>query len=394
MDVRAIVLSGIPVESAGTSVSAAVASAPETFSGVPLSLLPIMGKPLLHRIADRLKQTGVDSVSVLNASDASLPLTAEACRADLNWKDVSPEQVWRAAEEEFDRLVQAGAEIVLVLRLGAYAEVEIDPLLQFHLDQRNHTTQVVAADGPLDFFVLSGSRRNDAAFLLRSKLTKMRVATQPFATGGYVNRLQNVSELRQLVLDTFALKTSIQPLGEQVRPGIWVGPGARIERGVRLVAPCYIGASSKIRAGALITRGSSVEHHCVVDCGTVVESSTLLPLSYVGAGLDLMHSVVGSKRIVSVKYSAELDVEDNTLVSTVPATSALRTLNHAANLVAFIPRQMIRNIFGERKLRKSQADVECPEPSFDPGAVARPVGQDRQSLTSTAVAGMREYGNQ
>jgi hypothetical protein len=394
MDVRAIVLSGVPVESAGTSVTALLASAPETFSGVPLSLLPIMGKPLLHRIAERLKQTGVDSVSVLNASDASLPLTAEACRADFNWKDVSPEQVWRAAEEEFDRLVQAGAEIVLVLRLGAYAEVEIDPLLQFHLDQRNHTTQVVAGDGPLDFFVLSGSRRNDAAFLLRSKLTKMRVPTQPFSTGGYVNRLQNVSELRQLVLDTFALKTSIQPLGEQVRPGIWVGPGARIERGVRLVAPCYIGASSKIRGGALITRGSSIEHHCVVDCGTVVESSTLLPLSYVGAGLDLMHSVVGSKRIVSVKYSAELDVEDNSLVSAVPATSARRTLNHAANLVAFIPRQMIRNIFGERKLRKSQADVECPEPSFDPGAVARPVGQDRQSLTSTAVAGMRDYGNQ
>jgi hypothetical protein len=126
----------------------------------------------------------------------------------------------------------------------------------------------------------------------------------------------------------------------------------------------------------------------------VVESSTLLPLSYVGAGLDLMHSVVGSKRIVSVKYSAELAVEDNTLVSAVPATSALRTLNHAANLVAFVPRQMIRSIFGERKLRKSQADVECPEPSFDPAAVARPVAQDRQSLTSTVVAGMRDYGNQ
>ena len=107
-----------------------------------------------------------------------------------------------------------------------------------------------------------------------------------------------------------------------------------------------------------------------------------------------MHSVVGAKRIVSVKYSAELAVEDATLVSTVPATSALRTLNHATNLLAFVPRQMIRSIFGQRKLRKSKADVECPEPTFDPGAVARPVTKDRQSLTSTVVAGMRDYGNQ
>jgi NDP-sugar pyrophosphorylase family protein len=197
-----------------------------------------------------------------------------------------------------------------------------------------------------------------------------------------------------LVLDSFALKTSIQPVGEQVRPGVWVGCGARVDRGVRLVAPCYVGASSKIRAGALITRGSSIEHHCIIDCGTVVESSTLLPLSYLGAGLDLMHSVVGTKRIVSVKYSAELAVEDATLVSAVPATSALRTLSHATNLLAFVPRQMIRSIFGQRKLRKSHADVECPEPTFDPGAVARPVAQDRQSLTSTVVAGMRDYGNQ
>ncbi|MFL6439363.1 MAG: hypothetical protein ACJ71Q_17445 [Terriglobales bacterium] len=392
MDVRAILLTGIPADA--TSVSAPSASAAETFSGVPLSLLPVLGRPLLHRIADGLKQSGVDSVSVLNAADPSLALMAGARRADLNWTDVSPEHVWRAAEEEFDRLVQAGAEIVLVLRLGAYVEVEIDPLLQFHLDQRNHTTQVVAGDGPLDFFVLSGSRRNDAAFLLRSRLTKMRVQTKPFFTDAYVNRLQNAQNLRQLVLDSFALKTSIQPVGEQVRPGVWVGCGARVDRGVRLVAPCYVGASSKIRAGALITRGTSIEHHCIVDCGTVVESSTLLPLSYLGAGLDLMHSVVGTKRIVSVKYSAELAVEDATLVSAVPATSALRTLSHATNLLAFVPRQMIRSIFGQRKLRKSQADVKSPEPTFDPGAVARPVAQDRQSLTSTVVAGMRDYGNQ
>jgi carbonic anhydrase/acetyltransferase-like protein (isoleucine patch superfamily) len=393
MDVRAILLTGVPPEP-GTASADAVAGTPEHFSGTPFVLLPVLGQPLVQRIADRLMQCGVDSVTVLNTADPCLPLIQEARRSDVKWKDVSAEQVWRAAEDEFQELVQAGAELVIVIRAGAYSEVEIDPLLQFHLDRRNHTTQVIAPDGPLDFFVLSGSRRNDAAFLLRSKLTRMRLQTQPFLSDAYVNRLRSSAEMRKLVVDSLMLKTRIQPMGEQVRPGIWIGSGARVDRSVRLVAPCYIGPHARVRAGSLITRASSLEHHTVVDCGTVVEASTVLPLSYIGAGLDLTHSVVGFKRILSIKYSAELEVEDKTLVSELPTTSALRTLSHAANLISFLPRQMLQSVFSGRKLRESQVVPECPPVEFDPGTVARPAAKERQGLTPSVVAGMRDYGNQ
>lgn len=382
MDVRAIILAGLLEETSE-------APAESSFSGVPFSLLPVLGRPLLHRIADRLKDAGVDSISVLNAADSGLPLVQEAHRADLNWKDVASEQMWRAAEERFDELVQSGAETVVVMRLGAYAEVEIDPLLQFHLDKRNHVTQVVAPGGPLDVFVLSASRRNDAAFLFRNKLAKSRVSAPPFVTTGYTNSLRNAGDLRRLVQDAFALKTAIQPAGKEVRPGIWVANGAKIHRSVRMVAPCYIGAFSKIRAGALITRGSAIEHHAIVDCGSVVEASTLLPLSALGAGLDLTYSVVGSKRVASVKYGAELEVEDETLLSSVPSTSVLRTLSHAAGLLAFVPRQVVRGFSGS-KARKTQVEAECPSGSFDPAAVTHSVGQDRPALTSGVVARARE----
>lgn len=256
MDVRAIVLTGVEVDSSNDMPL--VNDSLETFSGIPHALLPVLGRPVLHHVVDRLKSAGVDSISVLNAADSSLPLIEEAKRPDLRWKDVPGAQLWRVAEEEFDELVQAGAEMVMVLRLGAYAEVEVDPLLQYHLDQRNHTTQVFAADGPLDFFVLCASRRNDARFLLRNKLAKMRVQTQPYQTYGYVNRLQTVGDLRRLTLDSFLQKTSIRPQGKQIRPGIWVAEGAKVDRKVRLVAPCYVGSHARVRAGALITRGSSL----------------------------------------------------------------------------------------------------------------------------------------
>lgn len=388
MDVRAIVLLGIEVDS--NDHPALVNDSPETFSGTPLAFLPVLGRSVLHHVADRLKSAGIDSISVLNGTDPSLPLTEEARRSDFRWKDVPAAQLWRTAEEEFDELVQAGAEMVIVLRLGAYAEVEVDPLLQYHLDQRNHTTQVFALDGPLDFFVLCGSRRNDARFLLRNKLAKMRVQTQPYQTSGYVNRLQTVGDLRRLTLDSLLQRTSIQPQGRQIRPGIWVAEGAKIDRNVRLVAPCYVGLHARLRAGSLVTRGSSIEHHSVVDRGTVVEASTLLPLSYLGAGLDLVHSVVGFKRIASIRHSAQLEIEDPSLVSVVPSTSASRTLAHAMNLVTFLPRELFSGMFSKRKLRKSQPALERMTPGFDGNAVAQTVTQNRQQLTAGAVARIRE----
>ena len=389
MDVRAILLTGIPAESAATGCTAT-----ESFSGAPLSLLPVLGRSALHRTAARLKSCGIDSISVLRANDAGRSLVEEPPQSDLRWKEVPSEQIWRATEEEFETLGQAGAELVILIRLGAYAEVEIDPLIQFHLDQRNHITQVSAVDGPLDFFVLSASRRNDAAFLLRRKLSEARVKTLPFETRGYVNRLRSAADLRALALDSLMQKNSVQPVGKQIRPGIWVASGARIDRNVRLVAPCYVGTFSRVKSGSLITRGSCIEHHCVVDCGSAVESSTLLPLSYLGTGLDLTHSVVGSKRIFSVKHNAELEMEDITLVSTLPSTSILRTLNHAVNLVTFLPHQILHGVLGQRKHRESQVDSACPAgSSFDAAGVAQSISQER-TLPSRIVAGMREYGNQ
>jgi len=385
MDVRAILLAGNP-DSGGSATSSLDS---ESFSGVPLSLLPVLGKPLLHRFADRLRKAGVDSIAVLNTGECSSPLIEDARRSDFKWKDVSAQQTWREAEEQFDEFVHSGADLVLLVRLGTYAEVEIDPLIQFHLDQRNHVTQVATENGALDFFVLSSSRRNDAAFLLRNKLAKMRVTAKPFMTRGYVNALQNAADFRRLVLDSFSLKTSIQPAGEQIRPGIWIGAGARVHRTVRLVAPCYVGSYSKVRKGALITRGSAIEHHSVVDCGSAVEASTLLPLSYLGAGLDLTHSILGNKRIVSVKYAAEVEVEDKSLVSAVPATSALRTLQDAANLATFVPRQFIRSLVSGSRPKQASTQVEGPS-GFDTGTVNRPAVQEHAALTSSVIARVRE----
>ena len=120
-------------------------------------------------------------------------------------------------------------------------------------------------------------------------------------------------------------KNAIRPVGKEIKPGVWVGEGARIHRKARVVAPAFIGAHSKIRASALITRGSVIEHHAEVDCGTVVENSTVLPFTYVGAGLDVMHSVVGFRRLSHLLRNVEVEISDDKLVGMSPASAVSRT---------------------------------------------------------------------
>ena len=56
MDVRAIIITGVAGESIDHSAFDPDSS--ETFSGVPYALLPVLGRPVLHYAADRLKAAG------------------------------------------------------------------------------------------------------------------------------------------------------------------------------------------------------------------------------------------------------------------------------------------------------------------------------------------------
>src|SRR6516225_64814 len=53
MDVRAILLTGVPTESNNGSLDRS-ANSEEMFAGVPLALIPVLGQSVLHRLAARL----------------------------------------------------------------------------------------------------------------------------------------------------------------------------------------------------------------------------------------------------------------------------------------------------------------------------------------------------
>jgi hypothetical protein len=203
---------------------------------------------------------------------------------------------------------EKGIARVLVLRLGAYAEVDFADLLQFHSDTGAAVTRVCDAEGPLDIWVLDavpGTRRG-----LSLDLSSDASLPGAYRTLGYVNRLTGAQDLRRLAVDAFSGRCAIRPRGRQMKPGVWIDEGARVHRSARIVAPAYIGQGARVRASALITRFSNVERRCVVDCGTAIENSSVLPFTRVGPGLDVAHSVIESDRLMNLSRNVVVTIED------------------------------------------------------------------------------------
>jgi len=345
MDIRGLVL----VNSERTAGSDH-AQSPSFLPG----LTDVVGMTALQRIAERLQKFGVFPVTaVVEGHSGSVgPKVLSGVNSVMSPGD----RFWRAAESAFNDLAQAGAELVILIKLGTYAEVDFDSMVQFHLDHHCRVSQAAHDGEMLEIFCISASRRNDAASLFRSGLTKCRTECPAFEHFGYTNSLGSALDLRQFAIDILTLRTETSPAGDQIKPGVWAASRAQIEKGARVLAPAFIGSFARVRSGAVITRCSSIEHHSHIDCGTVVENSTVLPYSSVGAGLELAHSVAGFSRIWNLRRECAVHIRDEKLLRHIAATSGNRLMASAAEFVTFLPRQFWHGIAGRPK---------APEPDLN-----------------------------
>ena len=307
--------------------------------------------------------------------EARIDIERAVHKAGLDVVLATADSFWQSTEDAFDEFRQSGADLVLILHLGPYAEMDYEQLIQHHIDKRCRMTTVIGADGEgLETFVVDASRRGDATTLFRSGLQKVRDDCERFVAKGYVNLLRSASDFRCLAIDGLLEKNAVRPIGRELKPGVWIGDSASIHHKARVLAPAFIGAGSKIRAAVLLTRNSVVERHAEVDCGTVVENSTVLPFTYVGAGLDVMHSIVGYRRIWHLARDVAVEIRDVKLVGVSPATAVFRTLGSAAALFVVLPKQIYRGILHRaRKIRPAR----LPETQVAPVANLETPGCER-----------------
>lgn len=389
MDLKALILVGAPVASDTPQ---------QMMAGVPFACLDVLGATVLERIAQRLRSIGLSQLSLIsNAGPEARPYIERATlKAGFDAVSAADDTFWQSAEDAFEQFRQSGTDLVLILNVGSYVELDYEQLIQHHIKKRCRMTTVTGPDGKgLGIFLVDGSRRGDANTLFRSGLQKVRDDCERFIAKGYVNALRSPSDFRRLAIDGLLERNAVRPFGKEVKPGVWVGDGARIHRKARVLAPAFIGSYSKVRAASLVTRNSVIEHHSEIDCGTVVENSTILPYTYVGAGLDVMHSVVGFRQISHLVRDVAVEIEDAKLVGGASTNTVFRTLGSAAALFAVLPKQACRGLAaGVRKLkpvRLPESQETTPNNLATPEANAPVSGQEVGDFSAN-FAVVRRYG--
>ena len=123
-------------------------------------------------------------------------------------------------------MAQSGAELVILIRLGAYAEVDFEKQIQFHIDRKERVTRMASDEQMLEIFCISASRRNDAASLFRTQLAHCRSECPVLQHDGYVNPLATARDLRQFAIDILTRRAQACPAGKEIKPGVWTAPGA------------------------------------------------------------------------------------------------------------------------------------------------------------------------
>ena len=286
-----------------------------------LPFVDVLGRSVLLRLLDRLKAASIEPVKIL----AEIPDGIEAGNVSRLQQDI-PFRV-RPTIEQF---AQQGAQLVVCLRCAPYAEIDFSELLRFHASKKATYTTVYHHGRKLSVFVADLVRPATTISALLDWLDAGQIACARFPFSGYVNELQTLSDFRCLARDGLSRASQLEPIGEELRPGIWCGAAAHVSHEARLVSPAFVGANSVIRKGALITRASNIERDCEVDVGTAVEDSTLLPNTLAGPGLELVTAIVEGASLYDLRRLTHIDVEDSKLLGSLsPARGRLARIRAA-----------------------------------------------------------------
>jgi hypothetical protein len=284
-------------------------------AGVPVACLDVLGRSILHRVAGQFALAGASDFVMLADSAA---LSAPSLGSESEWR-IERHQIDRnvdlpsALQRVIASLFSRGLEFIFLVWLGHYVEFNPDEVLEFAQERRADLVRLHDRIGPLGIWLLNGENAKAQA-LKEFRLGTERTA-QAFQVEGYVNRLSGIRDLRRLVKDMFAGSCGARPGGREIKPGVWVDEGAHVHKQARVLPPAYVGKSTKIAAATLITRGSSVERDCTVNCGTVIEDSSVLAGTYIGTGLDVAHSVICGKTLIHLQRDLELEIYDEMLIA-------------------------------------------------------------------------------
>jgi len=280
--------------------------------GSPVAFWDVVGQSVLDRTLSHLRRSGAERLSVI-AEDTARQSAYSGASSDPSDPATT---FWSAWDSVVSQYLNEGIDLLLLVRLGGYVELDLADLARFHRQNSSLLTQVCDAQGALDLVLVDATRLREGTGSFRGRLSAMIPSRRRYHFNGYSNRLATAADFRRLVRDALLGRCGIRPLGVELRPGIWIGSGARVESSAQIEAPAYIGAGARVRSASTIAGASSIERQSEIDCGTIVDGSCIFPGTYVGMGLRVTNALVAESRLFHLERNVEVEMDERLLGST------------------------------------------------------------------------------
>jgi hypothetical protein len=265
----------------------------------------VLGQNLLDREISKLEHFGVLRHTVISEESSTQFLPSRSAMPGAS------DEAWERAAASY---IAEGVDHLLLLRIGAYTDLNYFHFLQFHLESGGPVTHAYAADGALDLALVDASKLSGAGEDYRRVFSALTSQRRRYAYSGYVNRLARPQDFYQLVDDGLRKKCGLRPQGTETRPWVWQGVDSEIDSSAVISGPAFIGARSRIGACCTVEGGCSIERDCEVDCGTVIEESWVMQHTYLGVALDVRRSIVGRDTLFHLERNVEVKIGDRHLI--------------------------------------------------------------------------------
>ena len=293
----------------------------------PLAYVDVLGRSMVDRTVERFSRADVETVTVLAAESSGHVPVLESGLDQMNFQVVS--DLPSAIAQQLSDYSSRGIEHSFVVSGSIYVETDLVDMFYFHREARQAVTRTLDSEGPMDLSLVDCAKAQHTD--LESLFTPPEETSASYFIRDYVSRLKHPRDLRRIASDALCGRSAIRPSGREIKPGIWIDDGADVRRRARIVAPAYIGRGSTVQEDTLITRFSSIEKDCYVDCGTVIESSLVLPNTYIGICLDVCHAVASGSKLLSLGHEVLVEISDPSVMrsnGSIPQEMGLNRSHH------------------------------------------------------------------
>ncbi len=276
---------------------------------LPLSLFPLVDRPILHHIIEYLVTQGITQFEFL------LNHLPEAIEANLGngarWGCSFSFHLFPSAGKAYSlaQTIASGLDDEVVLgRANCLPELTIErhrPSTMFFAQAGNWTGWITL---PRHSTLIAGIDRDpDGTFLLADCAKVVVDREMTFRTGTELLQSQH-----DLLSGTF---TGLMIGGRQTEPGVWISRNVSLHPTANVVGPVYIGPNCRIGRGARIGPSAVISENCILDEQSSVENSLVAPGTYIGQGLELEQVIVDRNRLVNVRIGTSLLVSESFLLS-------------------------------------------------------------------------------